>query len=296
MHLLWWHECELASLHGAQVEGATVRMKLVFPDGDHPQVLLGLGINRVGSDPESNIVLDRPGVLPQHCQLHVSNHGVMLDVPHGIPVSVNGRRVDGLIALRPGDSMAFDRVHARLASLETTPGLRPDEGGLDAPAANDDPGVTAVRSATPRYVLRGLSGNAAGQQIPIHGVVTIGRAPECQLRLDDEGMSRRHARLLPTETGIQVEDLGSTNGTYINGKRVLRGEAKLGDVIAFDALQLRVAKPGQKTEPVQVVTKQVVPKSSRRRETHPGERQTWLWLGVAGVIALAAVAGVWLLR
>jgi pSer/pThr/pTyr-binding forkhead associated (FHA) protein len=167
---------------------------------------------------------------------------------------------------------------------------------LDAPAANDDPGVTAVRSATPRYVLRGLSGNATGQQIPIHGVVTIGRAPECQLRLDDEGMSRRHARLLPTETGIQVEDLGSTNGTYINGKRVLRGEAKLGDVIAFDALQLRVAKPGQKTEPVQVVTKQVVPKSSRRRETHPGERQTWLWLGVAGVIALAAVAGVWLLR
>lgn len=272
-------------------QGATIRMKLVFPDGEHPQVLLGLGVNRVGSDPESNIVLNRPGVQPQHCQLHVSAHGVMLDVPHGTPVSVNGRRVDGLISLRPGDSMAFDRVQARLAALETTPGIRPDESPLDVPAANDDPGVTAVRSATPRYVLHGVSGNASGQKLPIHGVVTVGRAPECQLRLDDEGLSRRHARLLPTENGVQVEDLGSTNGTYINGKRVLRGEAKVGDVIAFDALQLRVAKPGDRLGPVQVV-----PKPGRRREKSASDRQTWLWLGVAAVIAVSAVAGVWLLR
>ncbi len=34
-------------------------MKLVFPGGEHPQVLLGPGVNRVGSDPQSNIVLDR---------------------------------------------------------------------------------------------------------------------------------------------------------------------------------------------------------------------------------------------
>ena len=74
-------------------------MKLVFPGGEHPQVLLGPGVNRVGSDPHSNIVLNRPGVLPQHCQLHVTPSGVMLDVPQGTTVSVNGRQVDGLIAL-----------------------------------------------------------------------------------------------------------------------------------------------------------------------------------------------------
>ena len=38
-------------------------MKLVFPGGEHPQVLLGPGVNRIGSDPHANIVLDRPGVL-----------------------------------------------------------------------------------------------------------------------------------------------------------------------------------------------------------------------------------------
>jgi len=90
-------------------------MKLVFPGGEHPQVLLGPGVSRIGSDPHANIVIDRPGVMPQHCQLHVTPSGVMLEVPHGTTVSVNGRQVDGLIALRAGDSVAFDRIEARLA-------------------------------------------------------------------------------------------------------------------------------------------------------------------------------------
>ena len=92
-------------------------MKLVFPGGEHPQVLLGPGVNRIGSDPAANIVLDSPGVQPSHCELHVTAHGVMLQVPPGTSVGVNGHRVDGLIALRPGDTVEFDQVTARLASM-----------------------------------------------------------------------------------------------------------------------------------------------------------------------------------
>ena len=99
-------------------------MKLVFPGGEHPQVLLGPGVNRVGSDPQATIVLDHPGVRPQHCQLHVTPNGVMLDVPHGTTVSVNGRQVDGLISLRPGDSVAFDGVEAKLSSMEAPAAVR----------------------------------------------------------------------------------------------------------------------------------------------------------------------------
>src|SRR5687768_15977197 len=133
-------------------------MKLVFPGGEHPQVLLGPGVNRVGSDPQATIVLDAPGVLPQHCQLHVSGTGVMLEVPAGTTVSVNGRQVDGLIALRPGDSVSFDHVLARLAAVDAV-GLRSGDGGAPRlpSAANDDPGVTAVRQVMPMYVLRGVT-------------------------------------------------------------------------------------------------------------------------------------------
>ena len=223
-------------------------MKLVFPGGEHPQVLLGEGVNRVGSDPTANIVIDHPGVMPQHCQLHVTAHGVTLDVPPGAAVSVNGRLVAGLIALRKGDSVAFDAVQARLASVEPVSAVGARLAGLP-PAANDGVGVTAVRAALPRYVLRTVSGTGFGRNYPVAGPTVIGRAPECSIRLDEAGISRMHARLLPTDAGVQLEDLGSTNGSFINGKRVLAGEARIGDEIAFDTIRFRLAASGS-TEPL----------------------------------------------
>jgi len=252
-------------------------MKLVFPGGEHPQVLLGPGVNRIGSDPHANIVLDRPGVLPQHCQLHVTPSGVMLDVPPGTTVSVNGRQVDGLIALRPGDAVAFDGVEARLSSIESAAAVRHQAGvaGRMPESANDDPGATAVRPVLPRYALRGVSGEAFGRTYPIVGATTIGRAPECTLRLDEPGMSRMHARLMPTDDGLLVEDLGSTNGCFVNGKRVLRGDVRVGDELGFDTLRFRLVAPGQNEAHHEDV---VAPASSNR---------TWLVFG--GVAVAAAV-------
>src|SRR5688500_2805664 len=148
-----WRRIGATSLRSPGEGG--VPMKLVFPGGEHPQVLLGPGVNRVGSDPRSNIVLDTPGVLPQHCQLHVSATGVMLEVPVGTTVSVNGRHVDGLIALRPGDTVTFDHVLARLAAVDTVSARAGDAAAASGypRAANDDPGVTAVRQVIPMYVL-----------------------------------------------------------------------------------------------------------------------------------------------
>ena len=62
----------------------------------------------------------------------------------------------------------------------------------------------------------GLSAELAG------GVIMIGRGADCQLILDDDYVSTRHARVVSTPNGIYVEDLGSTNGTYVNGQRSLR--------------------------------------------------------------------------
>lgn len=216
-------------------------MKLVFPGGEHPQVVLQPGVNSVGSAPDANIVLNRPGVQARHAQLHVTANGVMLDVPADAKVSVNGKEVSGLIALRDGDRLSFDRCEARLAGMENVAAAR----GAKDTASNDDLFATTVRQALPRLMLRGVSGKFFGRGFALATVTTIGRAPESTIRLDESGISRAHARLLPSGEGVQVEDLGSTNGTFVNGKRVLTAVAEVGDEIAFDTLRFRLASTGQ---------------------------------------------------
>ena len=242
-------------------------MKLTFPGGEHPQVELDPGVQRVGSDPASQIVLSVPGVQPLHCELHVSDKGVMVQVPGNAPVSVNGRPVAGLIALRTGDHLDFHHVHAKLIAIEGTDKM---------PAtANDDPGATAIRVAVPRFFLRGLGED--GRSLPVTAATVVGRARDCQMRLDDDGLSRRHARLLPTAEGLQVEDLGSTNGTTINGKRVQRALARPGDEVAFDALRFRVVAPGV-AEPL--------PKTPYA----PRAWRHWIAIGACAAAAIAATA------
>jgi predicted component of type VI protein secretion system len=62
-----------------------------------------------------------------------------------------------------------------------------------------------------------VEGPGAGKQIPLDHVVDVGREPSLPLHLDeDTQVSRRHARFSAVGGGVAVEDLGSTNGTYVN--------------------------------------------------------------------------------
>jgi Protein of unknown function (DUF3662)/FHA domain len=64
-----------------------------------------------------------------------------------------------------------------------------------------------------------------------HAVTVIGRASECDLRLEDPGVSRRHAEIRYSDGRTGVVDLGSTNGISVNGKPTERVELKDGDRI-----------------------------------------------------------------
>lgn len=84
----------------------------------------------------------------------------------------------------------------------------------------DRPRKTKRPKGQPR-VLMITNGSAAGTQAELAGgMIMIGRGADCHLLLDDDYVSTRHARVVAGETGIYIEDLGSTNGTYVNGMRI----------------------------------------------------------------------------
>jgi hypothetical protein len=72
-------------------------------------------------------------------------------------------------------------------------------------------------------------------------VVVVGRASSCDVRLADRSVSRRHAQLRRQDDGWRVVDLLSTNGTFLNGRRISSAIALPGDQLGF-GLQL-VALP-----------------------------------------------------
>ena len=64
-------------------------------------------------------------------------------------------------------------------------------------------------------------GPNSGQELDVEGEVVVGRDPAAaSLVIEDPEASRRHASLTPGGSGVKVEDLGSTNGTYVNGERL----------------------------------------------------------------------------
>jgi len=73
--------------------------------------------------------------------------------------------------------------------------------------------------------------------------VTLGRSNDCDITLGVAHLSRRHAKLNLHGDQLEVEDLRSSNGTFINGKRVEKSLLKDGDELSFDTLSFRVSGP-----------------------------------------------------
>jgi serine phosphatase RsbU (regulator of sigma subunit)/pSer/pThr/pTyr-binding forkhead associated (FHA) protein len=84
----------------------------------------------------------------------------------------------------------------------------------------------------PRIVLN--AGRRAGHSIAFAGAVTIGRASDADVRLDDTTVSRRHAQIRPGGSGWTLQDLGTQNGTFVNGERLSQAVLlREGDLVQF---------------------------------------------------------------
>ncbi|OFW66756.1 MAG: hypothetical protein A2Z12_09120 [Actinobacteria bacterium RBG_16_68_21] len=140
--------------------------------------------------------------------------------------------------------------HCRVPEIIDPPGS--DERATDVTETIDP--VAAVRSLREKEAAAGIPGLAgfalivaSGPSRGLHwgldeGTVEAGRNPEAAIFLDDVTVSRHHAEFSVAAGVLTVRDLGSTNGTYVNGRRVEEARLDPGDEVIVGRFHLVVAR------------------------------------------------------
>lgn len=142
------------------------------------------------------------------------------------------------------------------------------------------PSGTEPGSSELRFGLRFISGKYQGGEFPLGEgqEIVIGRSSELDMVLVEEMVSRKHARIALSEGVINIEDLGSTNGTFVNGEKVERGTLHEGDRVLIGTNILKViattADGDQKMDPKSIAAGRVTARQRMTRTTEEAPRMS----------------------
>jgi hypothetical protein len=179
------------------------------------------------------------------------------DMDDNRSVDVKGRRIvpnDFTVMLNAADHASFDDIEDALVAelAEAAREYAREEGyhfmGPVSVQLAVDNGLRTGRFNIVSQLKQATSGPGmgslvlpSGERVDITaGPIVIGRLPECRVSVNDSNISRRHAEVRMTPTAYVVVDLGSTNGTMVNGVKIA-DEQRLrdGDIISVGSTHLR---------------------------------------------------------
>jgi FHA domain/Domain of unknown function (DUF1707) len=159
--------------------------------------------------------------------------------------STDRQRERALVQLR--DGYAAGTLHTETLDLRIGRALRASTREELAGLTADLPAVGGPLRRVLRAVhgwLAPAPGSAGGGLLQASGLrsgqLVIGRSPSCELVFDDDTVSRRHAALRCEEGHWYLADLGSSNGTWVNGRRVFHVEVVAGDEVALGEARFRL--------------------------------------------------------
>jgi hypothetical protein len=99
-------------------------------------------------------------------------------------------------------------------------GLTVEQTGASGARGSSRSTAAAPSGPSPVTLIVHPPGGARTRTLRIDASTVVGRAPECELRLDDTYLSQQHARIFGKNSTWYVEDLGSTNGTFVNEQKL----------------------------------------------------------------------------
>jgi pSer/pThr/pTyr-binding forkhead associated (FHA) protein len=102
------------------------------------------------------------------------------------------------------------------------------------------------------YALRFISGKYQGGEYPLQDArdLVIGRSSDLDLVLIEDMVSRKHAKIALQDGAITIADLGSTNGTFVNGEKVKKAQLKEGDRILIGTSILKLVTVQRSAQPI----------------------------------------------
>lgn len=199
----------------------TLRLRFEHGGDDHP---LSAGVHGVGRCGERGALGPVDG--PPLVNFCVDRRGVWLTVPEGgRGVHVNGRPVQRMAMLRVGDAVFVDGGCVRLVPSDPPP---PPPG--HSAASGEDAAEGDVR-----IVLRGVGGRYHGRSFTLERRRLVGSADDADIRIDEPGFAERHAQLELQDGAVVLRDLGSAEGSEVNGAMVRDAVLRPGDQLVFDA-------------------------------------------------------------
>ncbi|GAB4293421.1 MAG: hypothetical protein Kow0090_07760 [Myxococcota bacterium] len=193
----------------------------------------------VGRDPSNDIVLNAPSVSRRHARIYIWEGKYCIeDLGSSNGVYVNGHKISEAVAIDPscridvgGFELSFGAAPAPAAG-----GTNISQIMRQRPATS--PAVSSIR-------LIGLSEPVRDQvfPLPVMGEATVGRADTNSVAIHHNSISRNHARIIVGGGKVVVQDLGSSNGTYVNGQKISKQDAPPGAEIRFGHVVLRLDDP-----------------------------------------------------
>lgn len=182
-----------------------------------------------GSGADNNYKVSGDGVNALQAALEVNGDEVMLfNLGGGDVVTLNGELVERRSQVKANDLFKVgdavylieDPKEKRAQKLKNTPKQEP--AGWRLKAKN-----TAL----------------ANRSFDLNGEMTIGRSNDCDICLNVVHLSRKHAKVSVSKTELRVDDMGSSNGTFVNGNKIESALVKPGDELRFDTLKFTVIGP-----------------------------------------------------
>jgi len=245
---------------------------VLHPDGTESEHELA-GELRIGRQDGNELVLTEGGVSRKHARFFVDGGKVVVeDLGSANGTYVDGERIEGPTPLTPQSQVVLGDYQLKLKgggraasgarkgvgksspsgpalgseegsprSTRAMPSVKPARPPGSALSKRERPATGAAPGPDLGPVLRGLTGPWANKLYPLRGKLLVGRSPPAAVLLEDDSLSRKHAEVERNPRGaVFLRDLGSSNGTLLNGERIGQEPVELapGDIVQFGMVEV----------------------------------------------------------